>query len=128
MNPYSRREMYPKKKRYWLQKRPSSTKELKHNGLRMVTGILASFMWLPPKNHKRHSLLAPLERFLSAITRSFLGNPVLIPDSFHLISTVDPTNTMDLCWIPSLEEIEVVIKSMGPVKAPGPDGLPALFF
>ena len=51
-----------------------------------------------------------------------------ITETRHMNSPIDPNDTMDLCRVSSHDEIEVVIMSMGPLKAPRPDSLLALFF
>jgi len=51
-----------------------------------------------------------------------------ISDDFRFRTTINPRDIVGLCHIPSNEEIDGDIKSMGPTKAPGLDGLPLIFF
>lgn len=56
-------------------------------------------------------------------------NPVIPPDLEGLISPSIFSSENDLhCAIPEDDDIFVVVKLLGSHKAPGPDGLTALFF
>ncbi|XP_042504810.1 uncharacterized protein LOC122081684 [Macadamia integrifolia] len=49
-----------------------------------------------------------------------------------VLNTIQPKVTEEmnvrLCAVPTMEEVALALKAMGPLKAPGPDGLPPAFF
>lgn len=68
--------------------------------------------------------------FLDYVTHLFQTFAPSIPfDLVNLISLViEQEESLLLEIVPSAEEIFDIVKSMGTTKAPGPDGLPPLFF
>lgn len=70
----------------------------------------------------------------SCIINDFLdifksSNPTQVPS--HFFCPTDPITNVEnarLCKIPDELEISEVIHAMGPLKSPGPDGFPALFY
>ena len=56
------------------------------------------------------------------------SNPTAIPEDFQFRYVISPSDIVGLCHIPSCDEIEAAIKSIGPTKVLEPDGLPSLFF
>lgn len=79
--------------------------------------------WLYDSNNIRQYLL---EKFTA------LYKSTNICDFFGVESLFSPciswSENDDLCTILSAVEIFKVVKSMHPIKAPGPDGMPALFY
>lgn len=56
------------------------------------------------------------------------SNPSFRNDLERIISpTITPEQNADLSKIPSFEEIKDVVFNMAPTKAPGPDGMSAIF-
>lgn len=70
------------------------------------------------------------EFFVSKFNELFIEEPISFPSNLKdLISpSITPLQNEDLCLIRSPREIKDTIFGMYNLKAPGPDGLPALFY
>jgi hypothetical protein len=67
-----------------------------------------------------------VEQFSQRFTKEPVDFP---PDLENLIMpSISAEDNVDLCQIPTTQEIRDTIFSMGNQKAPGPDGLPTLFY
>ena len=79
-------------------------------------------IWLMCKKEIRNHMVA---KFTELFTEEIVSFPL---DLEHLIlPSISPTDNTILCRIPTPQEIKATIFEMNSHKAPGPDGLPALF-
>ena len=79
-------------------------------------------IWLTCKKEIRNHMVAKFTELFTEETVSFPS------DLEHLIlPSIFPTDNTILCRIPTPQEIKATIFEMNSHKAPGPDGLPALF-
>ncbi|KAL5558341.1 hypothetical protein UlMin_034552 [Ulmus minor] len=79
--------------------------------------------WIYSRNH--------IGNLFTALFESVFDSPTH-PPPFDLSAIVDPIipgeENLELLWIPTWDEVRDVVFSMGAFKAPGPDGMPALFY
>ncbi len=68
--------------------------------------------------------------FTDHFVELFQSTTPVIPDELEnlFILTISTEDNINIAGVPDYKEVKDVIWSMHPLKAPGPDGLPGLFF
>ena len=93
----------------------------KHNSIDAIKDYRGE--WLICKKDIREHVV---EKFFNLFTEE----PVVFPSDLNqlILPAITDEENLELCSIPSHQDIKNVIFAMGSQKAPGPDGLPTLFY